>query len=284
MCHKFTASGLTFNNGFLGFQQMALPCKSWNCPECGKNKARIGAIKARKGFEGDHVRFATLTMGGNAPIAQQLLDIKAAWNRLRLTLTRNGNKLKYCWVLEACPSSGRPHLHVLLDRYINVYRLSNLAQKAGFGKVVDIRSADGKGVFLYVTKYLAKGIGSPYTESLLRRCGGRRISFSRGFLPKTEAEKTFFVTRLSKPTANMDELLLNAKAYVQRSTVKGELFHDKPWKVNIGTNIEMSIQEVEHLANGFKCGFLEFGQLDQIFEGHSPDHIEEEWLISTTGS
>lgn len=284
MCHKFTAFGLSYNNGFLGVQSMALPCKSWNCPECGKQKARMGAIKARKGFEGDHVRFATLTMSGKAPIGQQLLDIKKAWNRLRLTLTRGGNKLKYCWVLEACPSSGRPHLHVLLDRYINVYRLSNLAQRAGFGKVVDIRSADGKGVFIYITKYLSKGIGSPYTESLLKKVGGRRISFSHDFLPKDQAEKTFFVTRLSKPTANIDELLLNAKAYVQRSPESCELIHDKPWKVNIGSNIKMTIEEVEHLANGFKCGFLEAQNLDSIFGGRSPDHVEEEWLASNLTS
>lgn len=284
MCHKFTASGLTFQNGVLGFQQMALPCKSWGCPECGKNKARMGAIKARKGFENDCVRFATLTMSGNASISQQLVDIKASWNRLRLALTRGGHKLKYCWVLEACPSSGRPHLHVLLDRYINVYRLSNLAQKAGFGKVVDIRKADGKGVFLYVTKYLSKGIGSAYTESLLRKLGGRRISFSRGFLPKEESTKTFFVTRLERPMQNMENMLLNAKAYAQRSPKSVELIHDKPWKICVASNIKMTIEEVEHLALGFKCGFLDPSNLDQIFDGRSPDHVEEEWLISNLTS
>lgn len=284
MCHRFTAFGLTYNNGCLGFQTMALPCKSWNCPECGVSKARMGAIKARKGFEGDHVRFATLTMGSKDSIQKQLVDIKKAWNRLRTTLTRNGHKLKYCWVLEACPSSGRPHLHVLLDRYINVRRLSNLAQRAGFGKIVDIRSCDGKGVFNYVTKYLSKGIGSAYTASLLRKIGGRRISFSRGFMQATEKEKTFFVTRLNKPVANIDEILLNAKAFVSRSDVKAEILPSKPWAVNIGTNVKMSSKEIEYLAAGFKSGFIDPGQIDELFDFRTPDHAEFEWLAATTGS
>lgn len=213
MCYSLSVYGFENVNEKLGITQFSIPCKSWSCPECGAIKTRTNAAKARKGFEGCTVRFATLTMAGNKNRRTQLLEIKKAWNRLRTTLTRNGHKLKYCWVLEACPTSGRPHLHVLLDRYIYQKSLSRLAMRAGFGSIADIRIVKDNQAFNYVTKYLGKGIGSKTVERTLKEVRGRRISFSRGFVSKESAPQKFFHWRISRLGDNRDAAKENVKFF-----------------------------------------------------------------------
>ena len=284
MCHKFTAYGLSSKNNVLGYRVMALPCKSWACPECAKQKARDNAIKARKGFQGAQTRFATLTVDGDEKTSLQLKRLKASWNRLRTALTRGGKKLKYCWVLEAGNRNARPHLHVLLDRYINVRKLSAMAHHAGFGRIVDIRMVKDSGAFNYVTKYLSKGLGSKIVERELKIQHGRRIGFSRGFVIVEKKEKTFFATRIDRKIVSMDEIKKTIKAFTCRTAHHFEVSESKPWMIEVSSNVPMNADKVRHLAQGFLYGFLDNAELDLIFGGHGPGHEETEWLEANCAS
>ena len=146
----------------------------------------------RVGFAGERIRFATLTWSGHAKLTEQYVEIKKAWNRLRLELSRKFKLTKYFWVLEGTPSTARPHLHILLNRYIPQKILSKLAQNAGFVSVCDIRAVRDDGVFNYVRKYLGKGLGSITAERTLRAVRGRRFGKSRNIKTLGGQKETWF--------------------------------------------------------------------------------------------
>lgn len=199
MCVALTVQKIQLIDSQIFWRKYFLPCNSWGCPDCAKVKAHKVAVKSRKGFENCRVRFVTLTARKGLNISQMLKSLKEAWNRLRTELTRNGKKLKYFWCLEAGEKNHRPHLHILIDRYIPQKRLSRLAARSGFGSIVDIRAVKDSSVFNYVTKYLSKGIGSKTVEMALKRQNGRRYGTSRGFAPAAEKKDSGITIRIEPP-------------------------------------------------------------------------------------
>jgi hypothetical protein len=127
-----------------------------------------------------NARFLTLTMVYQSDKVKALRDIKKAWNRLRLAITRKVGQFKYCWVLEAQPKSGMPHLHVILDHFIPKAWLDKKLPSLGFGKISDIRKIKDEHVMGYLIKYLTKGLGNEHLEKCLKFIKGRRVGFSRG--------------------------------------------------------------------------------------------------------
>lgn len=215
MCHALTIEKIQAIDDKLFYRRYFLPCNSWGCEECAKTKAHKLAVKARKGFEGYKVRFVTLTAPTGLTIKQMLISLKASWNRLRTELTRGGKKLKYLWVLEAGEKKARPHLHILIDRYIPQQKLSVLAKRCGFGSIVDIRLVKSASVFNYVTKYLSKGIGSKTVELTLKHLNGRRYGCSRGFAPAPEKKDTGVTLRIDRPVSGFEHEVLKTKFYRQ---------------------------------------------------------------------
>ena len=240
MCHALTINKLQEIDNKLFLHRFFLPCNSWSCKECAPVKAAKCGVKARKGFEGCKVRFMTLTAPTGLNITQMLVCLKESWNRLRTELTRGGKKLKYAWTLEAGEQFGRPHLHVLIDRFIAVRKLSKLARRCGFGKIVDIRAVKSDKAFVYVTKYLSKGMGSVAVEKALKRLNGRRVGFSRGFLPAKPKADTGTTISIERPTKEYtDEIaatpLFKRVCGVQREIVVGkrkisyQILEKEPW-------------------------------------------------------
>ncbi len=160
-----------------------VPCKSWSCPSCAKKKASQVAHKARINFIQSQVRFLTLTIRPRGNIPQGLSHINQAWNRLRLKITRKVGKVKYLKVLESQPSTGMPHFHVLIDKFIPSGWLNEAVQSAGFGRIYKIKLVRNDRVYTYITKYLKKGIHDDDFLDALLLSHGRRFSFSQKLIP-----------------------------------------------------------------------------------------------------
>ena len=181
-------------NGRFVSGAMRMRCKRWSCNHCAKEKAyRIGK-RCEDHFAVGQTRFLTLTIKPIKDKVQALRNIKKAWNRLRLKMTRKIGKFKYCWVLEAQPKTGMPHLHILLDKYVNWLWLKSNVESCGFGPVFDIRAVKSAGVLRYVIKYTSKGIGDETLEKCLTSIKGRRVGYSRG-MSDSPAEKTAWVVQ-----------------------------------------------------------------------------------------
>ena len=189
MCttHVGNATKIIWKDGKLNVKAFSLPCNKWDCPKCAKKKAIILGNRVKDGFKGERIRFATFTDQGKGSLSQRLQALKTAWNRLRLSLTRHYGLTKFFWVLEFGGKGGRPHLHCLLNCFVPQRELSILAERAGFGSIVDIREVKNGGGFGYVFKYLHKDCGLKAGAAALRLIHGRRFGVSRNIrVPQTE--------------------------------------------------------------------------------------------------
>ena len=157
-----------------------VPCKSWSCPRCAKRKTREVAHRARAAFMKDRPRFLTLTIKPRPDLAEAFEHTNRAWNRLRTNITKKFGKVKYFKVLENQPSTGMPHFHVILNRYLPASWLNVAIPKAGFGRIYRIQEVRNELCYGYVVKYLSKGISDDTFLSALIKGHHRRFSFSRG--------------------------------------------------------------------------------------------------------
>lgn len=153
-----------------------MSCKSWQCSHCSIQRRAVavelisgGVLRARRNKE--RVRFMTLT---SPPEGMSLAELYASWNRLRATLRASGELRDYCAVVElGSESRPAPHLHALaVGRFIPQARLSELAGRAGFGSIADIRAVHEErdsGAAAYVTKQLAGDLVGYLAKSEARR-------------------------------------------------------------------------------------------------------------------
>ncbi len=166
-----------------------MACGSWACPTCARKKKAIAKraieIGQTQAFANkQRVRFMTLT--DDASGEMRVPDLYSAWNRLRLNLKRQGYLDQYAAAIEL-QERGALHLHVLATgTYLPVRKLSQLADRAGFGPVVDIRAVkgdgdeDAKNSAAYVAKELA-GYVMKDGKGLAEKTAVRRrpVRFSR---------------------------------------------------------------------------------------------------------
>jgi hypothetical protein len=99
--------------------------------------------------------------------------IRRSFNHLREYLKREfGESLRYICILEFT-AKRVPHLHVLLDRYIDHTFMSKSWANLGAGYVVWVKRVEARRVARYLSKYLTKEL----IESAPK--GTRRITTSR---------------------------------------------------------------------------------------------------------
>lgn len=135
-----------------------LRCKCWGCSHCVHQRRRDLWFKA---YNGDPRIFLTLTMPhSEADPSSQAEAFVVAWRMLRQYLCRKlGRKnLTFLAVFEAHPTSGWPHLHILLrGGYIKRSVILEWWQQYTGAFIVDIRVCKGKRqVASYCSKYIAK--------------------------------------------------------------------------------------------------------------------------------
>jgi hypothetical protein len=149
-------------------------CGSWDCDCCG-HRLRMSLIEEIERITDDRPqlrRFLTLTVDESAPVGKERRHeyITERWNALRTELNDRYDDLSYLWVRHEGDERDRPHLHLLVDRFIPVEELSMLSGRVGLGEVVDIRRVDPRNAAHYISAYLGKGSLS-YLPDGARRYG-----------------------------------------------------------------------------------------------------------------
>ena len=136
-------------------------CGSWDCECCG-HRLRMGLIEEIERITEERPemrRFLTLTVDRRAPATreEQHEYITDRWNALRTELRDRYPDLSYLWVRHEGDERDRPHLHLLVDRYLPQSELSLLAERVGLGRVVDIRRVNARNAAHYISAYLGRG-------------------------------------------------------------------------------------------------------------------------------
>jgi hypothetical protein len=174
-CGRLSIAGVDPKTNRKKFQR--LNCGSWTCSYCGPRKALRARRAIRCVAEALDLRyFLTLTLDpkklDNRAFAVK--HLRLSFNKFREYLRRQyGVAPKYVCIVEFT-KAGLPHLHVLLDRYVDQRWISNTWATLGGGRIVDIRAVTINKVARYLSKYLTK-------ELLLSAPKGtRRITTARG--------------------------------------------------------------------------------------------------------
>jgi hypothetical protein len=136
-------------------QYQRLNCKSWGCGYCAPKRARRYKHAIRSVAEQLKLqRFITLTLDPQKIEGDPVVYLRQTFNKLRTYLRRKfGSSPKYIAVLEF-HENGKPHLYVLIDRFIEQAGLSAAWDAVGGGRMVDIRFVDLHRVSRYLAKYL----------------------------------------------------------------------------------------------------------------------------------
>lgn len=161
-------------------------CKCWDCPRCGPKKAGRYKHAIRKSAEHFKLRrFLTLTLdpkklreGDDA-----VEHLRTSFNKLRTYLRRKfDEKISYICVLEFQKPKGNnpglPHLHILVDRYIEQSWIKHAWSTLGGGEHVDIRLVDLHRVSRYLSKYLTKEMLMDAPKKTRRVTTSRNISLN----------------------------------------------------------------------------------------------------------
>ena len=136
-------------------------CNSWDC-YCCAHRMRSNLIEDLDRLVEERPelrRLLTLTLDPEkAPDAQedQHAYLTERFNALRTELRDRYPDLSYIWIREE-GESDNPHLHLLVDRYMDQSELSRLSSRVGLGHIVDIRRVNARNAAKYLTKYLTKG-------------------------------------------------------------------------------------------------------------------------------
>lgn len=136
-------------------------CNSWDC-YCCAHRMRCNLVEELDRLIEERPemrRLLTLTLDpSNAPAEQdeQHRYLTERFNALRTELRDRWPGLSYVWIREE-GESNNPHLHLLVDRYMDQAELSRLSERVGLGEVVDIRRVNARNAARYLTKYLTKG-------------------------------------------------------------------------------------------------------------------------------
>jgi hypothetical protein len=170
-CARWTLKGIDLRTPRRGTPNVnrywRLNCNCWECSYCGpikakRYKAAIRDIAERFALN----KFLTLTLDPKRLSKDEdpIRYIKSAFADFRVYLFRkfkkSGKKINYISVLElhqgGGENHGKPHLHILLDTYIDQRWISEAWQAVGGGHRVWIEQVSVKNASRYLSKYLSK--------------------------------------------------------------------------------------------------------------------------------
>ena len=169
-------------------------CGSWRC-YCCAHRMRMNLIEDLERLVEERPemrRLLTLTVDGDVPGApedkeEQHEYLTKRWNALRTELNDHYGDLSYVWIRHEGDERGRPHIHLLVDRYLPQAAISAMARNVGLGEVVDIRRVNARNAAHYLTSYLGKGALADLPKGLRRYGSSEDISLDvRGSSPAHE--------------------------------------------------------------------------------------------------
>ena len=190
-CGRFSIRGADQHSRAVHFRRVN--CKCWYCPYCGPRKAKRYKHAIRITAEAHGLsRFLTLTLDPKKIQGDSVRYLNATFAKLRVYWKRRyGVAPTYIRILEF-QKNGNPHLHILIDRFIEQAWIQAAWSAIGGGQIVDIRYVDLHRISRYLSKYLTKEL---LLSAPLRT---RRVTTSRGItlLQKTPAEITWVLVRI----------------------------------------------------------------------------------------
>jgi hypothetical protein len=188
-CGRFTIEGTNEKER----RYLRVNCKCWDCRHCGPRKAKRYRRSIARAAEAHGLRrFLTLTLDPKIACVDRWGEemspvryIKACWARLRTAMKKRFKEApKFISVMEFQKSTGMPHLHIIIDRFIEQAWIKRAWMEAGGGEHVDIRAVSMRAVSRYLTKYLTKEL----LCSAPKR--SRRVTVSRGITLNEKPEQT----------------------------------------------------------------------------------------------
>lgn len=162
-------------------------CNSWNCPTCCKRKA--SAVRREiievSGLNNLYYHLVLTLDGTKIPpefknsevndthkyITQKFNHFMTLLKRARQDYTKKDGqvkhfdfskleeKLKYVWVIEFQEGTHNAHMHILLNQFLPIEVIRKLWRHVGGGVQMKVKRVKTvKGLAIYVTKYISKGL------------------------------------------------------------------------------------------------------------------------------
>lgn len=190
-------------------------CKSWGCEYCGPRRAKYYKRAIRIAAEEHKLqRLLTLTLDPTKVRGDAITFINRLFAELRVYWRRKfGRAPKYIRVLEF-QKNGTPHLHILIDRWMERAWVKASWEAIGGGWSVDVRYVDIHNVSRYLSKYLSKEL----LMSAPLWC--RRVTTSRSIhlWEKPKALWEYHQQRI----VSMWKLFLATGAFIREATLDAE--------------------------------------------------------------
>ena len=162
-------------------------CNSWNCPTCCKRKANAvrREIIEVSGLNNLYYHLVLTLDGTKIPpefknsevndthkyITQKFNHFMTLLKRARQDYTKKDGqvkhfdfskleeKLKYVWVIEFQEGTHNAHMHILLNQFLPIEVIRKLWMHVGGGVQMKVKRVKTvKGLAIYVTKYISKGL------------------------------------------------------------------------------------------------------------------------------
>ncbi len=173
---------------------VARKCHSRFCPDCSWRR-RKQLIEKMKYFQSRHGCIKMeLTFDDSAP--DPYLNPRyysETWDRFIKRLRRVYPSIKYFRVVELT-KSGRPHFHILLDRFVSHEWVTENFPAVGGAKINWEKWIDKQNVFSYITKYITKATGAgEEANKFFYLTGMRQFSASRGLYFMIKKNRSFYV-------------------------------------------------------------------------------------------
>ena len=156
-------------------------CNSWDC-YCCAHRMRMNLIEELDRLVEERAelrRLLTITVAPEtAPTGKEEkhAHLTERWNALRTEINDRYPGLSYVWIRHEGDEKGRPHLHLLVDRYLPQRTLSVMTERVGLGSIVDIRRVNARNAAKYLTSYLGKGALAALPKGLRRYGSSSDIS------------------------------------------------------------------------------------------------------------
>ena len=205
-------------------------CKSWDC-YCCAHRMRMNLIEELDRLVEERPqmrRLLTITISPEtAPSSKERQHeyISDRWNALRTELNdrEKYSNLSYVWIRHEGDEHGRPHLHLLVDRYLPQSELSSLTERVGLGPIVDIRRVNARNAAKYLTSYLGKGALADLPKGLRRYGSSSDITLEVRGPSETDEERDwrlmmddFEITPVSKAEGPLRRAVTKADLYLQK--------------------------------------------------------------------
>ncbi len=143
-----------------------------SCDWCLKRRCRRWLKRIARTAETHRLtRLLTLTLDpaklSDTGVVIVARHLRRTWAKFRTYLSRRyGTSLRYIAVTETGRRTTHLHLHILLGRYVPQPWISDVWDRLGGGRIVDVRYVDVQNVSRYLAKYVTK---DSFPRSLLRR-------------------------------------------------------------------------------------------------------------------